>query len=128
MSNPSDLHYTQEHEWILVEGDIATIGITWHAQDQLGDVVFVDLPEVDIGFAAGDSVGEVESVKAVSEVFTPLTGTIIEVNEELEGAEEQVNQDPYGDGWMFKVRMDDREELNGLMDAEAYEDFCAGGE
>ena len=128
MSNPRNLKYTQEHEWVLVERDVATIGVTWHAQDQLGDVVFVDLPEVEADYASGDSIGEVESVKAVSEIYTPLSGTIVEVNEELDGAEEQVNQDPYGDGWMVKVKIDNVDELAELMDVDAYEAFCEGGE
>ncbi len=128
MSNPRNLKYTQEHEWVLVEGDVATIGITWHAQDQLGDVVFVDLPEVDSDYSAGDSVGEVESVKAVSEIYTPLSGTVVEINEELDGAEDLVNQDPYGDGWMLKVKLDNAGELDGLMDVDAYEAFCEGAD
>ncbi len=128
MSNPRNLKYTEEHEWLLVEGDVVTIGVTWHAQDQLGDVVFVDLPEVDADFAAGDVIGEVESVKAVSEIYTPVSGAVVEVNEELDGAEDLVNQDPYGDGWMVKIKLDHPGELEALMSAEAYEAFCEGGE
>lgn len=128
MSNPRNLKYTQEHEWVLVEGETVTIGITWHAQDQLGDVVFVELPEVGGEFSAGDAIGEVESVKAVSEIYTPVSGTVLEINEELDGAEDLCNQDPYGDGWMVKFKLDNATELNALMDVDAYEAFCEGGE
>jgi glycine cleavage system H protein len=127
MSNPRNLKYTLEHEWVLVEGDVVAIGITWHAQDLLGDVVYVDLPEVDAEFSAGDAVGEVESVKAVSEIYTPVSGVICEINEDLDGAEDLVNKDPFGDGWMFKVKLDNSDELKGLMDAETYTTFCEAG-
>ena len=120
----SDLKFSEEHEWVSVEGDIATIGITTFAQEQLGDVVFVDLPEVGGQVSQGGDAGVVESVKAASEVYTPLSGEIVEVNEDLESSPDLVNTDPEGDGWFFKLRMDDASELDDLMDAAAYKKFC----
>ena len=120
----SDLKFSEEHEWVLVEGDVATIGITNFAQEQLGDVVFVDLPEVGGQVSQGGDAGVVESVKAASEVYTPLSGEIVEVNEDLESSPDLVNTDPEGDGWFFKLRMDDKAELDDLMDADAYKKFC----
>lgn len=120
----SDLKFSEEHEWVAVEGDIATIGITNFAQEQLGDVVFVDLPEVGGQVSQGGDAGVVESVKAASEVYTPLSGEIVEVNEDLESSPDLVNTDPEGDGWFFKLRMDDKAELDDLMDAAAYKKFC----
>ena len=120
----SDVKFSEEHEWVTVDGDVATIGITAFAQEQLGDVVFVELPEVGGQVSQGGDAGVVESVKAASEVFTPLSGEIVEVNEELENAPELVNSDPEGDGWFFKIRMDDTSELDDLMDAKAYKKFC----
>jgi glycine cleavage system H protein len=125
MSTPEDLLYTEEHEWLRVEGDIATVGITDHAQDALGDIVFAELPEVGSEFGPGDATGELESVKAVSDVFSPITGEIVEVNEALDGAEDALNSDPYGAGWMFKMRVGNASELDGLMSAEAYQAFLA---
>jgi glycine cleavage system H protein len=121
MSYPSELAYTEDHEWIRIDGDVATVGITWHAQDSLGDIVFAQLPEVGGTVSAGDSVAELESVKAVSDVFSPLGGEVVEVNEELDGAEESINQDPYGAGWLFKIKLADTSELNDLLDAAAYQ-------
>ncbi len=120
----SDLKFSEEHEWVSVEGDIATIGITNFAQEQLGDVVFVDLPGVGTQVSQGGDAGVVESVKAASEVYTPLSGEVVEVNEDLEGTPDLVNTDPEGDGWFFKLRMDDESELDDLMDAAAYKKFC----
>ena len=120
----SDVKFSEEHEWVTVDGDVATVGITAFAQEQLGDVVFVELPEVGGQVSQGGDAGVVESVKAASEVFTPLSGEIVEVNEELEGTPELVNSDPEGDGWFFKIRMDDTSELDDLMDAKAYKKFC----
>ncbi len=120
----SDMKFSEEHEWVSVDGDIATIGITNFAQEQLGDVVFVDLPEVGGQVSQGGDAGVVESVKAASEVYTPLSGEIVEVNEDLESAPDLVNTDPEGDGWFFKLRMDDAAELDDLMDAAAYKKFC----
>ncbi len=125
MSTPENLLYTEEHEWLLVEDDVATVGITWHAQDALGDIVYAELPEVGASLGAGESAGELESVKAVSDVYSPITGEILEVNEALDGAEDTLNNDPYGEGWMFKIRVLDASELEGLMSAEAYQAFLA---
>jgi glycine cleavage system H protein len=125
MSTPNDLLYTEEHEWLRVEDDIATVGITWHAQDALGDIVFVELPDVGSDLGAGDGAGELESVKAVSDVFSPISGEILEVNEALDGAEETLNSDPYGAGWLFKMRVGDPAQLAALMRAEAYTAFLA---
>ncbi|MCP3428864.1 glycine cleavage system protein GcvH [Opacimonas viscosa] len=122
MSNiPADLRYATSHEWVRPEGDgIFTVGITEHAQDLLGDMVFVDLPDVGDDVAAGDDAAVAESVKAASDVYAPITGEVIAVNEDLEDAPELVNSDPYGDGWMFKVKAEDISEVEGLLDAEGY--------
>jgi glycine cleavage system H protein len=125
MSTPDDLLYTEEHEWLRVEDGIATVGITWHAQDALGDIVFVELPEVGAELGAGDASGELESVKAVSDVYCPIAGEILEVNEALDGAEDTLNSDPYGAGWLFKMRVGNVAELEGLMSPEAYAAFLA---
>ena len=117
---PTELKFLSTHEWALVEGDIATIGVSDHAQELLGDLVYVELPEQGSTVAAGDSVGVIESVKAASDTYAPLSGEIIEVNTDLEGAPEQINNDPYGDGWMYKIALEDREEVENLLDAEAY--------
>lgn len=123
MSNiPSELKYATSHEWVRNEGDgIVTVGITEHAQDLLGDMVFVELPEVGETVAAGDDVAVAESVKAASDIYAPVSGEIIEVNEELEDSPELVNSDPFGDGWMFKIKLEDASELDSLLDAEGYE-------
>jgi len=125
VSYPEELLYTEEHEWLRVEGDVATVGITWHAQDALGDIVFAELPEVGSSLSAGEAAGELESVKAVSDVYSPIAGEILEVNEGLDGAEDALNSDPYGTGWMFKMRVADAAELEGLMGADAYKDFLS---
>jgi len=119
----SDLHYTEEHEWVDVEGDIATIGISDFAQAQLGDVVFVELPEVGTEVSAGDQVAVVESVKAASEVYSPLTGEVVEVNEDIVEDPAGVNGDAEGEGWFFKIKLSDPSELDDLMDAKAYAAF-----
>jgi len=123
MSNiPSELKYATSHEWVRNEGDgIVTVGITEHAQDLLGDMVFVELPEVGETVSAGDDVAVAESVKAASDIYAPVSGEIIEVNEELEDSPELVNSDPFGDGWLFKVKLEDVSELDSLLDAEGYE-------
>ncbi|MBN2799568.1 MAG: glycine cleavage system protein GcvH [Deltaproteobacteria bacterium] len=121
MSIPADRKYTSHDEWVLLDGDIATIGITDFAQDALGDLVFIDLPEAGATFAAGDALCEVESVKAVAEVYAPVGGEVVAVNEELDGSEGTVNSDPYGAGWLLKLRVTDAAELDALMDAAAYE-------
>jgi glycine cleavage system H protein len=120
---PEDLHYSKDHEWIRVEGDVGTIGITDHAQNSLGDVVYVELPKAGESFAAHESFGSVESVKAVSEIFTPVGGEVIEVNEALQDEPERVNTDPYGEGWMIRVRMTHPGEVDSLLSAAEYEDF-----
>jgi len=117
---PSELKFLSTHEWVLVENKIATIGISDHAQELLGDLVYVELPEVGTSIAAGDSVGVVESVKAASDTYAPVSGEVVEINEELEGAPDRINTDPYGDGWMYKVALEDPEEVEDLLDADAY--------
>jgi glycine cleavage system H protein len=121
-SYPSDLKYHEEHDWARIDGDIATFGITWYAQDQLGEVVFFDVPEVGKTVRKGDPYAEVESVKAVSDVIAPLSGEIVEVNEALSSGPEAINEDPYEGGWMVRVRLSDPSEVDGLMDASAYEE------
>jgi len=126
MSNiPADYKYSSEHEWVspAVDG-VVTLGITDFAQSELGDVVYVDLPEVGNTYAAGDSVAAVESVKAASEVYTPVSGEIVEINEALDGEPGTVNADACGEGWICKIKLSDPAELDGLMDAAAYEAFC----
>jgi glycine cleavage system H protein len=123
MSNiPTDLRFASTHEWVRPEGDnIFTIGISDHAQELLGDMVFVELPDVGAVVGAGDDVAVAESVKAASDVYAPIGGEIIEVNDALEHSPELVNSDPYGEGWMFKIKAEDPEEVEGLFDAEGYE-------
>ena len=123
--NPSGLKYYKEHEWALVEGDSATIGVTHFAQDSLGDVVYIDLPPPGTDLEQFAKFGEIESVKAVSDLFTPLSGTVTEVNQEAIDDPERVNADPYGDGWLIKLRIDDSAGLDNLMSAEAYEALLA---
>lgn len=124
MSNvPSDLKYTKDHEWVRVKGNSAVVGITDHAQKQLGDVVYVELPKVGATFAAEDPFGSLESVKAVSEAFSPLAGKVVKVNEELAESPELINEEPYGDGWLIELEISDSKQLAGLMDAAAYSDY-----
>lgn len=120
---PENLHYSKDHEWVRVEGDLAVIGITDHAQEQLGDVVYVELPKPGETFAANESFGSVESVKAVSEIFTPVSGEVAEVNESLNDEPEKVNKDPYDDGWMIKMKMKSPGEVDSLLTGAEYEDF-----
>jgi glycine cleavage system H protein len=120
MSVPQNLKYTKEHEWILVEGDVATIGITDFAQGELGDIVYVEIETVGETIDKDEVFGSVEAVKTVSDLFMPVSGEIIEFNEKLDGEPELVNSDPYGDGWMIKVRVSDLSEVDGLLDAAAY--------
>ena len=122
-SYPEDLRYHPEHDWARIEGDQAAFGITWYAQDALGEVVFFDPPEVGAELSAGQAYAEVESVKAVSDVFAPLSGEIVEVNEALADAPERINDDPYGDGWMVKVRLSDPAEADSLLEVGAYRDL-----
>lgn len=126
MSNiPENLRYSKDHEWVLVEGDVATIGITDYAQHSLGDVVYVDFPRVGDKFGTHEAFGSVESVKAVSEVFTPIAGEVTEVNDGLNDAPEAVNSDAYGTGWMIKIKMDNPGEADALLSGEEYEEFLA---
>jgi glycine cleavage system H protein len=120
---PTDLLYTKEHEWLRIDGEIGTIGITNHAQQELGDVVYIELPKPGDNFDAGTTFGSVESVKAVSELFMPVSGEVVEVNEELGSAPERINADPYGVGWMLRVRLRDKNETKGLMSAKEYDDL-----
>jgi len=120
---PEDLHYSKDHEWVRVEGDQAIIGVTDYAQNSLGDVVYVELPKAGEKFGASEPFGSVESVKAVSEVFTPIAGTITTINESLADEPEKVNSDPYGDGWMIRLKMDNPGEVDSLLSAAEYEDF-----
>ena len=124
-SYPSDLKYHEEHDWARIEGDTATFGITWFAQDQLGEVVFFDPPEIGKHVSKDEPYAEVESVKAVSDVIAPLSGEVVAVNEALKDNPEKVNDDPYGDGWMVRVRLSDTAEVDSLMDAAAYEQLIA---
>ena len=121
-SYPSDLKYHADHDWARIDGDTATFGITWYAQDQLGEVVFFDPPAVGTAVSKDQPYAEVESVKAVSDVIAPLSGEVTEVNEGLTGSPENVNDDPYGEGWMVRVRLSDPSEVEQLMDADAYEE------
>jgi glycine cleavage system H protein len=118
---PEELQYTKSHEWVRTEDDTATIGITDHAQEELGDIVYIELPEQGATFEAGDSFGTVESVKAVSDLYTPVGGEVVEVNEGLGDSPEKINEDPYGEGWILKVRVSD--EGAGLLSATEYEQF-----
>jgi len=124
---PQDLRYTREHEWVRVDGDVATIGITDFAADQLGDVVFVELPEVGRKVTQFGAVGVVESVKAVSDLFAPVGGEVVETNAALGGSPELLNSDPFGAGWMIKVRLSDAGQLDALLDAAAYQAVTAEG-
>ncbi|MEX1142258.1 MAG: glycine cleavage system protein GcvH [Thermoleophilaceae bacterium] len=120
---PEDLKYHAEHDWARIEGDVATFGVTWYAQDALGEVVFYDPPEVGSTVSKDQAYAEVESVKAVSDVFAPLSGEIVEVNESLADSPERINTDPYGDGWLVKVRLSDPSEIDSLLDVGAYHDL-----
>lgn len=122
MNVPRDLRYTSTHEWVRIKGTIATVGITDFAQQQLSDLTFVELPEKNDPVSASDEVGVVESVKAASDVYAPVSGTIIESNDKVVQQPELINQDPYGDGWLFRVKMSDPSEANDLMDADQYEE------
>jgi glycine cleavage system H protein len=120
MEFPDQLRYTKEHEWVAVEGALGRVGITDFAQDALGDVVFVQLPDVGANVSATSSIAEVESTKSVSDIYAPLSGTVTEVNTGLESTPEQLNQDPYGDGWIFVIEMSDASQVDSLLDAAAY--------
>src|SRR5450432_2726604 len=125
MTYPDNLHYTKDHEWLLLDGDIATIGITEFAQHELGDIVYVEIETKGKTLAAATIFGTVEAVKTVSDLFLPVSGTIIELNPILETEPEKVNTDPYGEGWMIKMKVDNPDDVNKLMDAEAYQKVVA---
>jgi len=118
-----DLRYTKEHEWVRVEGDLAIVGITDYAAHQLGDIVFVELPEAGRSLAQSSAVGVIESVKAVSDLFAPISGEVVEFNSKLSGSPELVNNDPFGKGWMLRIRIADKSQLDGLLDQAAYEEL-----
>lgn len=128
MPSPADLKYTKEHEWVRVEGTIGTVGITDYAQDQLGDIVFVDLPAAGATVSQLQKFGEIESVKAVSELYSPVTGEVTEVNTNLAERPELVNDSPYGEGWMLRIRLSDPAEIEKLLSAAEYDEFIAQGE
>jgi len=124
MSNyPENLHYTKEHEWVRVDGDTGTVGITWHAQHELGDIVYVDLPKVGAAVQQGGNVGSVESVKAVSDIYSPVSGEIVETNDALSTEPEKLNQDPHGEAWLVKIRLSAPDELKSLLNAADYQTY-----
>ena len=125
MNFPVDLKYTKDHEWVRVEGTTGTVGITEYAQGELGDVVFVELPAVGKKFVQGESFGTVEAVKAVSDLFSPISGAVLDVNKRIQDSPELVNKESFGDGWMIKISIDNPAELDALMDAEAYKKLVA---
>jgi glycine cleavage system H protein len=125
MAYPADYQYTKQHEWVSVKGDTATVGITDYAQHELGDVVFAELPKPGTAVTAGKSFGTVESVKAVSDIYSPVSGEVLEANPGLQATPEKINSDPHGAAWLIKVRLSDKAGLSGLMDAKAYEAFIA---
>ena len=125
MAYPTDYRYTKDHEWVQVNGDIATVGITDHAQHELGDVVFVELPVPGVQVVAGKTFGTVESVKAVSDIYAPVSGEVTKSNGDLQNAPQRINEDPHGQGWLIKVQFANPAEVNALMDAAAYEAYIA---
>jgi glycine cleavage system H protein len=125
MEFPEDLKYSKEHEWVLVEDNVATVGITDYAQEQLGDIVFVELPAVGDKLTKDEAFSVVESVKAVSDVYAPVSGAVLEINDDLPDSPEMLNEDPYGDGWMVKIELSDPEDLADLMGATEYEEYVA---
>lgn len=127
MTVPADLRYTRDHEWVRIDGDEAVVGITGYAAEQLGDIVFVELPETGKQLEASRPFGVVESVKAVSDLFAPLTGEVVATNDALTGGPELVNSDPYGDGWMIRLRLSDPADIEDLLDADAYDALVAAG-
>jgi glycine cleavage system H protein len=125
---PSDYLYSRDHEWVRVEGDTCVLGITEHAQEELGEIVFVELPEEGETFDGGDEVGTIESVKAVAEVYTPVSGEVTEVNSALTDDPELINDDPHGEGWLVKLKIEKKSQLDELMNAEKYEEYLDSGE
>ncbi len=126
MDIPAELRYSSDHEWVRVDGTTVTIGITEYAQDALGDVVFVEIPDSGLAVAAGESFSEVESTKSVSDIYAPITGSVVEVNAALESQPELLNSDPYGEGWICRIEVANASELDGLMDADAYRALTEG--
>lgn len=126
MNIPAELKYTKDHEWIRIEGDVATVGVTHFAQSELGDIVYVDVDTVDESIDRDEVFGSVEAVKTVSDLFMPLSGEVIELNEALEDEPELVNSDAYGDGWMIKIKISDESEISDLLDAKAYKELIGG--
>jgi glycine cleavage system H protein len=124
MTYPNDFRYTKEHEWVRVEGDVGVVGITDHAQKELGDIVYVDLPKVGATVEKGKALGSVESVKAVSDVYAPVSGEILEINEVLTTAPEKLNEDPHGEAWLVKIRMSDAGEMGELLGAAEYQEYA----
>ncbi len=127
MSSPAELKYTKEHEWVRLEGGVGVVGITDYAQDQLGDIVYVELPAAGTQVSYMSKFGEIESVKAVSELFSPVTGEVVEANAALADKPELVNESPYGEGWMMRVRLNDPGEVEGLLSAQEYDEYIAQG-
>ena len=123
MTYPEELRYTKEHEWVRTEGDVGTVGITWHAQKELGDIVYIDLPKPGARVEQGKSLGSVESVKAVSDIYSPVSGEVIQANETLSQAPEKLNEDPHGAAWLVKIRLSAPEELKGLLAAADYQAY-----
>jgi len=123
MHIPEELKYTKDHEWARIDGDVATIGITDYAQSELGDIVYIELPEVGLETKQMESFGTIEAVKAVSDMFAPLTGEVVEINNNLADQPEIINKDPYGDGWIIKIKLSDKSELDGLLDKAQYEEL-----
>jgi glycine cleavage system H protein len=123
MNIPGDLKYTKDHEWAKIEGDVATIGITDYAQSELGDIVYIELPEEGLKTSQSESFGTIEAVKAVSDMFAPLSGEVVEVNSKLADNPELINEDPYGKGWIIKIKFSDNSEVDGLLDKSAYEEL-----
>ena len=128
MATPNDRKYDNEHEWAMIDGDRVIIGISDHAQDSLGDIVFIQLPDVGATVSAGDVFGEIESVKAVSDLYAPISGTVVKVNEALSDQPDLINNDPYGEGWMLEIEPSDLDELDNLMDADAYDEYVENEE
>jgi len=123
MNYPDQFHYTKEHEWVRVDGDTGTVGITWHAQNELGDIVYVDLPKVGSNVSKGGNLGSVESVKAVSDIYSPISGEVSEVNEALTTAPEKLNNDPHGEAWLVKIRLTAPDEIKSLLSAADYQTY-----
>jgi len=123
MNYPGDFHYTKEHEWVRVDGDTGTVGITWHAQNELGDIVYVDLPKVGAQVSKGGNLGSVESVKAVSDIYSPVSGEVSDINEQLTSAPEKLNNDPHGEAWLVKIKLTAPDEIKSLLSAADYQTY-----